>query len=269
MSDNSGFQVGTRAPHFYERHARLFMAPFVDALVSAVVQPGDAVLDVACGTGFAARAASIRVGVGGRVVGSDVNPAMIALAQSIPHAGACEISWRQASALDLPFDDDGFDAVVCQQGVQFFPGTSKGLEEMSRVLRKGGRLGATVWAARELSPYIDASLALLSERCGGDAIASAQIFAESEDLVQDWFTEAGHRSISIDLIEAEIPMPPIAVFAPDHFKAQPPNLVGDFFDRSDEEQRQLMAVLEDRLSDYRVDQGFKIPFRSYLVTTTI
>jgi ubiquinone/menaquinone biosynthesis C-methylase UbiE len=62
MSDKSGFQVDDNAPRYYESHVERFMAPFVRALVASAVKPGDVVLDVACGTGFAARAASAATG---------------------------------------------------------------------------------------------------------------------------------------------------------------------------------------------------------------
>ena len=71
MAEESGFQVGRDAPFFYEAQVGRFMAPFVDALVAAVVRFGDAVLDIACGTGFATRAAATAAGPGARVDGVD------------------------------------------------------------------------------------------------------------------------------------------------------------------------------------------------------
>ncbi|MHA1564161.1 MAG: class I SAM-dependent methyltransferase, partial [Alphaproteobacteria bacterium] len=76
MGEKPGFQIEEQAPLYYESNVSLFMAPFVVSLVSAAVGKGDTVLDVACGTGFAARAASISVGPSGNVVGSDINPGM-------------------------------------------------------------------------------------------------------------------------------------------------------------------------------------------------
>jgi hypothetical protein len=55
MNSTLGFQIGQQAPRYYESEVSLFMAPFVDSLVKPAVKKGDAVLDVASGTGFAAR----------------------------------------------------------------------------------------------------------------------------------------------------------------------------------------------------------------------
>lgn len=94
MSDTSGFQIQEQAPQFYESKVSLFMAPIVQLVVQAAVRQGDRVLDVASGTGFAARAASVIAGPEGYVVGSDVNPEMVAMAQTVPHEGNTKIDWR-------------------------------------------------------------------------------------------------------------------------------------------------------------------------------
>jgi SAM-dependent methyltransferase len=81
MADESGFQLKGSAPERYERYAAPFMAPFVEAILDAVdLYPGAKVLDLACGTGFAAHAAAARVGPAGRVSGADVNTGMIGVA---------------------------------------------------------------------------------------------------------------------------------------------------------------------------------------------
>ncbi len=267
MSDKSGFQLGEQAPRYYESHVERFMAPFVDSLVAAAVNSGDAVLDVACGTGFATRAASVAVGPAGRVVGSDLNPGMVAMAQSVPHSGGCEISWRQASALELPFNNAEFDAVVCQQGIQFFPDTSAGLREMARVIKKGGRLAATVWTARDQSPYLDAVFGMLIEHC--DGVASGAYADGGESQIRGWFESDGFGSVYIELVEAVVPLPPISEYVPGHLKALPPPSLGNFFDLSDKTQSELLRSIDNHLRDYRTDQGFDVPFRSYLATTVV
>ena len=75
MDNNpSGFQVDEQGPKYYQDCVEPIMAPFVRALVKTAVRPGDAVLDVACGTGFATRAAAEATGSAGSVVGTDINP---------------------------------------------------------------------------------------------------------------------------------------------------------------------------------------------------
>ncbi len=102
------------------------MSPFVEALVGPAVHDGDDVLDVACGTGFATRAAAHAAGPSGKITGSDLNPSMVAMARSIRGQTPTEIDWHEASALDLPFSDRSFDSVISQQGIQFFPEVEAG-----------------------------------------------------------------------------------------------------------------------------------------------
>lgn len=270
MNDKCGFQVAEVAPRYYESHVERFMTPFVDSLVAAAVNHGDAVLDLACGTGFAARAASVATGPTGRVVGSDINSDMLAMAQSVPHANGCEISWQQASALELPFNNAEFDTVVCQQGIQFFPDTAAGLQEMARVIKPGGCLAVTAWAVREESPYLDATFGMLSDRCDGDLAANAKVFVRGgEAQLRGWFEMAGLGPVSIETIEALVALPTIAEYVPDHISALPPSSAGNFFDLSDDAQGELLRALEDQLGDYRTDRGLEIPFRSYLAKTVI
>lgn len=110
------FQLADDSALAYETHARLFMAPFVDALVGvAHFKPGVSLLDVACGTGFVARRAKAIAG-NLQIVGVDANEGMLRVAAK----SGPDITWKQAPADALPFDDGMFDFVFCQQGFQFF-----------------------------------------------------------------------------------------------------------------------------------------------------
>ena len=113
---------------------------------------GERVLDVACGTGTVARQTASRVGVSGAIVGVDINPAMLAIARSIPIPEGASIDWREGSALSLPLPDNSFDVVLCQAGLQFFPDRPTALSEMYRVLRPGGRVAISVWRSPEHNP---------------------------------------------------------------------------------------------------------------------
>src|SRR5689334_22349227 len=143
MADEPGFQLRGSAPERYEQYLAPIMTPFVTALLDAVdLCPGDTVLDLACGTGFAARAPAAHVGPAGRVHGADVNEAMLKVAVAHHPRHYPDIEFTAAPADDLPYPDATFDAVVCQQGAQFFPDLTAALKETARVTRPEGRFAA-------------------------------------------------------------------------------------------------------------------------------
>jgi demethylmenaquinone methyltransferase/2-methoxy-6-polyprenyl-1,4-benzoquinol methylase len=102
----------------------------------AAVGPGDRVLDVASGTGDLAIELARRVGDSGEVIGSDFSEGMLELAR----AKAPGLRFEQANALDLPYDDDSFDAATVGFGARNFSDLPQGLREMARVVRPGGRV---------------------------------------------------------------------------------------------------------------------------------
>lgn len=265
----SGFQISGDAPRYYQDHVALIMRPFVDALVAASVRPGDAVLDVACGTGFAARAAAEAVGVGGSVVGADINGGMLAMAASAPHASPCTIEWCEASALALPMESDTFDAVLCQQGLQFVPDPAAALAEMARVTRPGGRVGVTVWAPIELSPYMDAHMDVLMGACDQDDQVVRQAFPPGgEEALRDWFSAAALPEVRIATLAPRVTLPPIREYAPAHFRALP--WAGPFFALDPPARDALLAGMADALSPFAAGDGtVEVPFTSLCATVVI
>jgi demethylmenaquinone methyltransferase / 2-methoxy-6-polyprenyl-1,4-benzoquinol methylase len=102
----------------------------------AAVGPGDRALDVATGTGDLAVELAGRVGAAGAVVGCDFSGEMLALARQKDPG----IRWEQANALDLPYADAEFDAATVGFGARNFSDLERGLGEMARVVRPGGRV---------------------------------------------------------------------------------------------------------------------------------
>lgn len=104
------------------------------------LQPGDRVLDLACGTGLNFPHLRQLVGVQGRVVGIDLSPRMLAIArQSITAHGWQNVETREADAAQLPFPDKSFDKVICSYALNIIPDYSQAIREVRRVLIPGGR----------------------------------------------------------------------------------------------------------------------------------
>ena len=103
------------------------------ATVAAVVQPGDRVLDACCGTGDLALAA---LDAGARVTGLDFSERMLERARR----KSAEVEWVQGDALAPPFGDGSFDAATVGCGVRNLDDLERGVRELRRVLRPGGRL---------------------------------------------------------------------------------------------------------------------------------
>jgi demethylmenaquinone methyltransferase/2-methoxy-6-polyprenyl-1,4-benzoquinol methylase len=110
------------------------------AVDRAQVGPGADALDICCGTGDLALELRRRIGPDGRVVGSDFSEPMLDLARAKSGEQGLPVEFGWADALDLPYGDAGFDAVTVGFGARNLADLDKGLGEMARVLRPGGRV---------------------------------------------------------------------------------------------------------------------------------
>lgn len=174
------FELSRDQAETYE--ARLVPALFAEwapLLVDAAeVRPGQAVLDVACGTGVVARAAAARVGPTGRVVGLDRARAMLDVAaRLLPDA-----EFRLGDAQRLPFDDASFERVLCQAALMFLPDPVRGLAELARVVTPDGRVGIQVWGRLESSPGFLAFVEVAARHAGPDAIGLLSSYFVHGDL---------------------------------------------------------------------------------------
>jgi SAM-dependent methyltransferase len=115
-------------------------------IAEAGIQPGDTVLDVACGAGIPALRIAERVGSNGRVVATDPSPVFLAAtAENAAHQSLTNLDTVQASAATLPFRPGSFDAATCHFGVMFFTDITAALSRIRETLKPGKRAAFIAW----------------------------------------------------------------------------------------------------------------------------
>lgn len=250
------------------------LGPFGQALVErASPRPGDALLDVGCGTGAATRPAAAAVGPSGRVVGLDLNVGMLELARNLDAelepesdgADAATIEWLEASAEAIPLGSNAFDLVIAGQSLQFPPDTAAVAAEIGRVLKPGGRLAATVWRAPSASPFYAAEIEAIAIRLGVEA---AQAFgagfrmADPAVLV-DALTAAGLHKVEVGRIDLILDLPPLADWAPRHLASTP---VAPALAAAPGIAREIGSDLSQAMAEYVTPDGVRVPFSAWLIT---
>ncbi len=187
----------------YESYLGRWSRMFVPSLLAAAeIVPGYRVLDVATGTGEAARMAISIVGNAGFVVGADISLEMVQSARiRLDEPSYLPLN---ADGQALPFKDAAFDAIVCQLGLQFFPSPAAGLSEFRRVVGAGRMAAVCVIATSDQSPM-----------WGNLADTLCQFLPQQRNILQmSWsladpallrrlFRDAGFRGIHVEPIRRE------------------------------------------------------------------
>ena len=263
MSQHS-IQTTTSPSEIYER----FMVPAMFARWATILlelvapQPGERVLDLACGTGIVARLAAPMVQPGGEVFGVDFNPGQIATARSIDSS----IDWREGDAGALSFADPVFDLVVCQQGFQFFPDRVGAAKEVHRVLKPGGRVGIAVWSSIDKFPGYFALVQALERRVGSSAVDLMYDLSllSDKDEVSQLFSDGGFPNADVQTISLDV----VFSSAEEFTRAI---AVGSIMRRTDtkfsEETLELLtADVTADLESYLGENGLVFPMEAHILT---
>lgn len=196
-----------RAVSHYETFWREQLRPAHDALLAAArLQPGERVVDVACGTGMVALPAAQAVGSSGTVVATDISQRMVDdTAKRAAELGLANVEVRRCDAEDLGAVGE-FDVALCALGLMYVPQPALAIGEMARVVRPGGRAVLAVWGERrncgwaELFPIVDARVS--SDVCPMFfALGSRGALASLAERAG--FVDIEERRISTDLVYAD------------------------------------------------------------------
>ena len=256
------FQLSVEAAEVYEaRFVPAIFGEWAPHLVEAAgVAPGQAVLDVACGTGVVARTAADRMGGRGRVVGLDLNEGMLAVAGRLRP----DIEWRQGDAAALPFEARCFDAVLCQAALMFFPDRAGALREMARVATPGATVAVQVWDRLEAQEGFGAIYGAFSEHLGPEAaeLESSYWALGDLDLMGSLFEAAGMRVTGTRTRVGTVRYPSATEAVTTELQATPlAERIGE------DAQRRIVEAASEAMSPFVVDGGrVELPLRGHLIT---
>ena len=269
MSQQPPWPLDGNADELYERHlVPAMFGPWAEDLVAlAAPEPGESVLDVACGSGVVARLVAQRVGPAGTVVGLDFNAGRLAVARSLPPVPGAAIEWREGDALALPFAKGTFSLVCCQQGLQFFPDRLKTLIEMHRVLTPSSRLALNVWRSIQYNPGAAAMAEALERHVSPEAATfrrSPFAYGDGEEL-QRFVAEAGFRDVIVRPAVKVLRFPSAEEFVRRYVSGVAP-LAQMVARATDSARAAVLAAVSVALRSYIGADGLAIPKASHLVT---
>ncbi len=244
---------------FVDRRGRGLTAAMLD---SAALEPGERVLELACGPGGIGIEAAELVGPDGEAVLTDVASEMTVIAKKRAEArGLRNVTTHDLDLEEIDEPDESYDAVLCREGIMLVPEPARAAAEIRRVLRPGGRAVVSVWGLREGNPWLGALLDAVGAQFGGafppPGMPGPLSLGEDRKLLAA-LEEGGFEDVEI----AEVDVPwrgesfdewwtrttalagPVAKL----LEAQPPEAV-----------EAIRAYAREALSEYETAEGLEIP----------
>lgn len=209
MEDAAQLYSGS-VPALYDRYrGPVFFEPFASDLVDCLPDlGGGSLLEMAAGTGIVTRVLARVLPDTVSIIASDISQAMLDFAAV--QSGVARISWRQADALALPFDDAAFDAVLCQFGVMFFRDRVAGYREARRVLKPRGRFVFNVWDRIENNEFcliVIEAMARLFPNNPPSLLTRTPYGYFDTDLIRNELTQARFDKIAIETVDRQSASP--------------------------------------------------------------
>ena len=252
----------------WERNADLVAraaAPVQRWLVDHLeAKPGQTVLELAAGPGDTGFEIAQRLGESGRLISTDISPAMTEAAQRRASVfGVANVDFRVMDAQKIELEDGSVDGVVHRFGPMLLPDPSASVREARRVLRVGGRYVAAVWSAAEKNPWILAmGMSLIMngvELPGGDPEGPGGIFSLGRpELLQSLVSEAGFGELEVEAIEVKWDYKDR-----DEAWIQPKELSGPLSvviaGLDDDKLAAVRSSFDELMEQYRAGSGYTIP----------
>lgn len=262
------WQITGNSPAAYEEYlVPGFFKPWAEKLVSlAEPAPDSTILDIACGTGIVARTAANEVGSDARVTGIDINREMLGKASEMSEKSGLEVEWQQGDAIRLPFEDNRFDRIFCQQAMQFFTDPHKALMEMQRVMKSDGTLALNILRPIAYNPAYKILADCLDEHAGEHAanMMRSPFPSWNQEMLRNMVNDAGFKKthIQLEIISMRYP-------SPEEFlkrEAESSPLAEEIESMESERRMALIGDLSTSLEAYIDDMGVVFPMETHMIS---
>ncbi len=266
----SGWQLCKGGPDAYEKYiAPAFGNAWAQDIIDrAGLRQGEKILDLGCGTGIVARCAYKSLGDSVHITGVDVNEIALEKAREISALNAATIEWKQADVTALPFSNDTFDVLLCQQGLQYFPDRSCALNEIHRVLVNKGRIVFSVWRSIEFSPFYYELQKILEAYVNPEAasiLSSAYNLSDSV-VLRTLLESARFKNIKIQPVNIQMRYSPLEEFLFGSFFASP--FVNDILALEETKRKEMFQAIRKSIPDYLDGDSLAAPMGCYVVCAT-
>lgn len=241
-------------------------------LEAAQVGEGDHVLDVAAGAGGQTVAAARLAGPSGRVLATDISPAILAYAaEEAARAGVRTVETLEADGEDLSALAEGsFDAVISRVGLIYFPDQQAALRGIHRALRPGGRLSAVVYSTPDRNGFFSVPVGIIRRRAELPPPLPGQpgpFSLGAPGVAEQAFTAAGFRDVTVATVVSPVRMATAADCV--RFERESFGALHQMLSRLDEAGRaEAWQEITEQLTQYQTQAGFVGPCEMLVVTGT-
>jgi SAM-dependent methyltransferase len=228
----------------------------------AEIGPGSRVIDIAAGDGGQSIAAAGRVGDSGEVLATDIAPKFVELANEVAsRMGLEQLKAKVMDAEALQAPDSSFDAAISRLGLMYLPNPLRGLEEIKRVLRPGGRVSVIVFTTAEKTPFQSVPVRLIRERRGlppPEPGRPGPFSLGAPGALAGMLAKAGFKDVQEYLMEAPLRFASAAECVLWRRQASG-TLLQMLRGLGDDAQAKIWQEMEEALRSYETRDGFESP----------
>lgn len=267
-TDEADYWSGPTGQRWVDQQARLdaAMAPVLKRLLQlAEIAPGDAVLDVGCGTGASTLEIARRIGAQGNVTAADIAETLLARARlRAAERGAANAKFVLADAEIHRFPPGAFGKAVSRFGVMFFTDTAAAFANIARALRPGGRIVFAAWGAPEANPWFRVPHKVAATRLGSPPPADPDgpgpmRFADTEKTLA-YMKAAGLEQPAVRIEALHLaPTGGAAGAAETSMQVGAAVRVMNAMEATEEDAAAIRADLEDAFAEFQTAEGLRVP----------
>jgi len=234
---------------------------------------GEAVLDLGCGTGATTMALAEIVGPGGKVVGLDISPVLLAKARArLPAALAPRVEYVEADAQTADLGRR-FDLLISRFGSMFFSDPAAAFGNLRRALRPGARLHLAAWAPLTQNPWFaiprEAAIRRLGPAPAADPKAPGPLAFSDPVYVEDVLRRAGFSGATAEVVAVDLTPPgEIAEVAGMALRLGPAARLMQHYQGTEDDAKAIAGAMIAALDRYRTPQGVRVPAMLNLFAAT-